>query len=316
MSKNKTYRNKKQIKFADTASPGFIFRINPRLLDDAIKNNWINDLAFYYHLKQRFTNGEIYIWGDTHSRLAKIYNTSAKTIYRRFKTLKRQGLIIPAPDRYLLKGNPKHSYRKVISATEILTIKDIKYLLLSQPIEAAYKRQGKNMRIKQACQQVSQGEKNPRTSKRGKAPSNNKRSELFYASLSCRYIAKILNVSISQAHALRSTWRAMGIIDVRNQDAKRVSNVIMPDFAAKMVDVCEGIDYGHRFNYNQHLCEHQPAKVAFILRPYEFTEIDKAEWKRLNKSVGASKLIAKYRTEVEVEKVHRTFFEQHILKAS
>jgi hypothetical protein len=200
-----------------------------KLIEKAISEKWVRQLAFFHILKSRFNNSCIYNYRSRMNELALSFNISEKTLYNYFRDLRSKELVCDHANNLKLKSiRQLKSWKKTLLEIDLShDLWDVTCLLYAKLIE----RKAQQQSFRESVRRFGRGDRY----KDGLSENP------FHPSLSYRTIAKILNTSENKAFRVVKNLNRLGII----KTAKQKPNLITSDFTAlKSIE-----DYpGYRFN--------------------------------------------------------------------
>jgi len=239
-------------------------RIDVCLLREALENMHVNELAFFYFLKFHFVNGRIYKKNNPINKVATLSGYSERTVFRRFQALKNLNLLSEDKGAYILRSTPRNSKIRLNLNIDI-TPKEIKNLLYLESVKTAARGQVKYQNIKSW---VETGEKYQVKRKPGVT---------FAVSLSNRYAAKLLNITVQTAFVLFQKWEEAGLIVLEKPTPKFVMRCD-PE-AVKFLEN----NYKYRYlSRKTDMWEMAPQKIIFS-DPVITAPITKKRWLRYRK---------------------------------
>ncbi len=155
-------------------------RTSPGLIENAISDKWIRQLAFFHLMKLRFTNSCIYNFRSRMDEISGLFGISTKTFYNHLNILRSKDLIFDHSTNLML-AKIKCRRKSLIEIDENYSLWDVTCLLYAKLIE----RKARQQAFKVSLRRFGRGEK--------------LNSELcenpFHPSLSYRTIAKLLSIS-------------------------------------------------------------------------------------------------------------------------
>jgi len=241
-------------------------RTSISLIENAVREGWIKQLAFYHQMKFRFNNSCIYDYKSRMSEIASQFDISERTFYRYLEILRSKGLICDHANNLKLKSIREFTNRKkaTLIITEGLSLFDITCLLYAKLIE----RKARQMAFMESVRRSGRGDR-----------LNVRLCEIpFRPSLSYRTIAKLLNVSEYKANLVLKNLNQLKIIESK----KRKFRLITEDFTnLKSIEDMPG----YRFNIGSKLFENFGQKHDFLQFPVYLKRYSHKQLKRFNNSI-------------------------------
>ncbi len=274
--------NQKNIFFASGSAS---VNVDRKVIENAITEGFITELAFLVLLKGVYKNSLIYNIRKPKERISQLTGLSVPTVNRYFSRLGFYGLIIPQPYGWKLariKPERKNRFTRN-NSIEINTgtnVSKVKRLLFAKVLENEAKSQALIEGLYQFhrygidASQRNEGIK--------------KLSEPLHASLSVRYIAKVLNISLTTAMNLIEMLNAEGVLRTWKQRPAFIFADCSADVLAHLAD-----SYGYKYVENKALYKIDPATHYFPLSTYKAKPIDFKRYKNLMKNPAIKKIDAK-----------------------
>ncbi|HUS87499.1 MAG TPA: hypothetical protein VMW76_09680 [Bacteroidales bacterium] len=167
-------------------------RVSIRLLEKAVQERWIRQLAFYYMVKSHYVNSCIFNYKNRMNELADKFNLSAKSVYNYLKELRKYGLLYDHENNLIFKStarikhlNKERYIKCIITIKSDHTIKDVECLLFAKILE----QQAKKSAFAESLRRF----------RRGDRLKDELRASPFKPSFSIRTVAKLLNISENKA---------------------------------------------------------------------------------------------------------------------
>jgi hypothetical protein len=233
-----------------------------KLIDKAMRNDWIKQLGFYHLLKLRFINGCIYNYRSRKKELAGMFDISINTLNSYLKKLKEEGLIVDHSDNLKLKSLRdfnKRGKKCIILISYSHSLVDVVCLLYGKVIE----RRGKQQAFVESARRFGRGDKlnsglceNP-----------------FHPSLSYRTIAKLINVSEYKAFNVINILNRLEVIRTLKQKPKLISRDYFDLHSVEDLP-------GYRFIIGKRLYKQYGNRIEFLQFPIYLPHITNDQYKR------------------------------------
>jgi hypothetical protein len=220
-----------------------------KLIERAVSEKWIKQLAFYHLLKFRFNNSCIYNYRSRMDELASQLNISTKTLYNYLNLLRSKDMICDHANNLKLKSirDFKISRKKsVLLISDKHKLFDVTCLLYGKLIEQKAKQQA----FAESVRRFGRGDR----FKSGLCENP------FRPSLSYRTIAKLLNISESKAFRVIHNLNRLDVIRIVKQKPQLISK----SFSA--LNYIEDMP-GYRFNIGNRLFEQYGNRIDFLQYP-------------------------------------------------
>jgi len=222
-------------------------RASMQLINCAVLEGWIRQLAFYHLLKARFNNGCIYSYKSRMDEIAKSFSISTKTLYNYLNFLRSKELIYDHANNIKLKSirDFKAGRKKcIILINRDHNLFDVTCLLYCKLIEQKARQQA----FMESVRRFGRGDRfNSR-------PCENP----FLPSLSYRTIAKVINVSEYKAFNIVRNLNRLGVIGSQKQKPQLITKYFtnlhsvedLPGYRFNIGDILYE-QYGNRIEFNQ-----------------------------------------------------------------
>lgn len=234
-----------------------------KLIEKAVSESWIRQLAFYHLLKFQFNNGCIYSYKSRMDEIASVLNISTKTLYNYLNFLRSKELICDHAKNLKLKSirNFKTNRKKsVFLINKNNNLFDVTCLLYSKLIE----RKAKQQAFAESVRRFGRGDR----FKSGLCENP------FRPSMSYRTIAKLLNISESKAFRVIENLNSMEVIKTTKQKPKMIKeNVTGLKFYIEDLP-------GYRFEIGNKLFELFGCKHDFVQFPVYLKNITIRQYKK------------------------------------
>lgn len=237
-------------------------RTSIKLIERAVSENWIRQLAFYHLLKLRYNNGCIYRYKSRMDEIAEDLHISTKTLYNYLNQLKSKGLICDHANNLKLKSIKDFRTKRKKSAIRFYvdhTLFDITCLLYSKLIE----RKARQQAFAESVRRFGRGDR----FKSGLSENP------FQPSLSYRNIAKLLNISESKAFRVIDNLNRLQVVRTTKQKPRLLSN----NFSE--LSCIEDMP-GYRFNIGNRLFEVFGIRFEFLHYPIYIKKITIRQYKK------------------------------------
>lgn len=237
-------------------------RTSIKLIERAISENWIRQLAFYHLLKFRFNNSCIYNYRSRMNEIARSLNISTKTLYNYLNFLRSKKLVCDHANNLKLKSirdfrtNRKKS---VLLINKDNNLFDVTCLLYSKLIE----RKARQQAFAESVRRFGRGDR----FKSGLSENP------FRPSLSYRNIAKLLNISESKAFRVIDNLNRLQVVRTTKQKPRLLSN----NFSE--LSCIEDMP-GYRFNIGNRLFEVFGIRFEFLHYPIYIKKITIRQYKK------------------------------------
>jgi hypothetical protein len=244
-----------------------ITRTSLKLIDKAINEGWLKQLAFYHLLKFRFNNSCLYNYRSRMDELAKMFDICPKTLYSYFKVLRSKNLIFDHSNNLVLTSIGKFCIDRKCSILiqEDYSLSDIVALLYGKLIE---RKAGK----------LSFGELIKKMKGADVEKSNNceKRPLSSLVKMSNRLIANVLKVSEFKSFKVIKCLEMLKVIIVHKQPPILIKN--------NFTDLVSVEDFpGYRFNIGTRLYSRAASEIEFLQFPVVIKPLTLKLYKRLKK---------------------------------
>jgi hypothetical protein len=239
-------------------------RTSIRLIQSAVSEGWIKQLAFYHLLKYNFNNSCIYAYRSRMNELAAQFDISTKTLYNYLNFLRTKNLIYDHSINLKLKSIREYKARRmkaILLMDDSHDLFDISCLLYAKLIEKKIQQMAFMESVKTANKR-----KSPRMEGGDDKFDNGLCGSPFHPSLSYRRLAKLLNCSECKSFKIVSNLNKL-------QKAKLISK----DF--KALNLIEDFP-GHRFNLGNNLFELNANKIELLQYPVYLKRVSYKQQKR------------------------------------
>jgi hypothetical protein len=234
-----------------------------QLIECAVFEGWIKQLAFYHLLKFRFINGCIYSYKSRMDEIASSFNISPKTFYNYLKILRSKGLICDHTDNLKLRSihDFKTNRKKcVLVMKENHSLFDITCLLYAKLIE----RKARQQAFRESLRRFGRGDRFI----------SETRGNPFLPSLSFRTLAKLLKISENKAYRVIKNLNRLEVLKTEKQKPKLLKENL------------KGLKYyvedlpGYRFEIGNRLFELYGCKHDFLQFPVHLKKITIRQYKK------------------------------------
>jgi hypothetical protein len=249
----------------------FIYRrTSIQLIESAIHEGWIKQLAFYHLLKLRYNNSCIYNHKSRMDEIAYQFDLSTKTLYKYFNLLRSKELVldhhknlkIKSIRQFLRKRN-----KRLLWLKDSYNIFDITCLLYCKIIERQARKQAFMVSLRNY-----EKRRNGRDDRIFYEPCENP----FLPSLSYRTISKLIKVSECKAFKIINNLINLGVLKSERQKPQ----IISKNF--KLLNTIK--DYpGYRFNIGNNLYEQYGNRIEFLQCPIFLQNISYNQYKKFHK---------------------------------
>jgi hypothetical protein len=243
--------------FRDTTSAR---RTSIKLIERAVREKWIKELAFYHLMKYHFNNSCVYAYRSRMDELAAQFDVSTKTLYNYLNLLRSKDLINDHSHNLKIKSIRQFETMKVLLNIEAdYNLFDISCLLYNKLIE----RKAKQQAFAESVRRFGRGDRyNSR-------PCENP----FRPSLSYRSIAKLLNISECKAFKIIQNLNRLGVIRTNKQK---------PVLRSKNFSNLKSIEDlpGYRFNIGTKLFELYGMQFEFLQYPVTLKKITSHQYNK------------------------------------
>jgi len=238
-------------------------KVSIKLIEKAIKEKWIRQLAFYHILKYEFNNGCIYDYRHRMKEIADRLNISEKTFYNYLNHLRAKDLVCDHANNLKIKSIRAYSGRikTTIYMDDNNTLWDVSCLLYGKVIE----KKARAMAFKESLRRFGRGEQ----FKRGLIENS------FRPSLSFRTIAKIINCSEYKAVKVVKTLIRLRVIETEKQRPELISEGLP---GLKALDELPG----YRFNFKGNMYQQFGNLFSFLQFPVSLQRITIKQYKKYN----------------------------------
>jgi DNA-binding transcriptional regulator YhcF (GntR family) len=182
-----------------------------KLIETAVSEKWIRQLAFYHLMKFHFNNSCIYNYRSRMKELADNFHISEKTLYNYLKVLRSKELIYDhANNLKLISIRQLKSWKKTLIDIDLNhDLWDVTCLLYAKLIEKRIKQQA----FRESVRRFGRGDRY-----------KDRLSEIpFQPSISYRSIAKLLDISKNQAVKVVKNLNRLGIIKTIKQKPQLIA---------------------------------------------------------------------------------------------
>ena len=223
-------------------------KVSIKLIERAIFEKWIRQLAFYHSLKNEFDNSCIYNYRNRMKEIADRLNISEKTFYNYLNFLRSMDLVYDHSGNLVFRSiKPFLSrFKTVIYLDDSYTLFDVSCCLYGKILE----QRGRRIAFMESVKRAGKGD----GYKRGFCENQ------FRPSLSFRTIAKILNCSEYKAFKVIQTLNRLQVIRTEKQKPQLLSN--------NFNDLGSIEDFpGYRFNIKNRLFQQFGNLIEFLQFP-------------------------------------------------
>jgi hypothetical protein len=241
-----------------------------KLIKAAISEKWIRPLALFHALKFRYVNSCVYSYKGRFRTISGELGVSIKTLYSYVKILRSNRLIYDHKNNLMLKSFRliRHEYgglwkKCTIIIPDIYDLFDVECLLYAKILEDRARKQAFRESVRQYR----------RRDWRIRGLSENS----FYASLSYRTIANILNLSKNKTIKVIKNLNRMEVI--RSQ--KQKPELIMRNASQLNINLLDDFP-GRRFMLDGNIFEQYGLKHEFIQFPITLKRITLNQYIKLN----------------------------------
>ena len=243
--------------FRDTTSAR---RTSIKLIERAVRENWIKELAFYHLMKYHFNNSCVYDYRSRMNELAAQFDISTKTLYNYLNLLRSKDLISDHSHNLKIKSIRHFETTKVLLNIEAdYNLFDLSCLLYNKLIE----RKAKQQAFAESVRRFGAGDRyNSR-------PCENP----FRPSLSYRSVAKLLFISECKAFKIIQNLNRLGVIRTNKQK---------PVLRSKNFSNLKSIEDlpGYRFNIGTKLFELYGMQFEFLQYPVTLKKITSHQYNK------------------------------------
>jgi hypothetical protein len=235
-------------------------RTSIELIETAINEGWIKQLAFYHLLKNQFNNGCIYRYRSRMDEIAELLGISTKTLYNHLNFLRSKNLIVDHCRNIKIKSVREFTSRKkaTIQLKNNENLFDVTCRLYAKIIEKKARQQA----YKESVRRFGKSDRNIM-----KLCANP-----FRPSFSFRNIAKLLKISEYKAVKVMGNLNRLGIISIEKQKPKLISeNFTALDYVVDLP--------GYRFNIGNKCFEVWGNRIDFLEYPVYLTRITIQQFK-------------------------------------
>lgn len=242
-------------------------RTSTRLIEKAIQERWIKQLAFYHMLKLRFSNSCIYDYKSRMAEVAAEFNISTKTLYTYVAILRSKDMVFDRDNNLILRSirdfGTKRNVARIL-ATNKNSLKEIKCMLDAKILE----QQAKKQAYMEGLRRFEKGDQfKDRLGENSYSPS-----------MSYRTIAKVLHCSEKKAFDVVMTLNKLEIIKSTKQKPILISRT-----AGGLEHYSENLPGGYRYSIGSHLYEQYGCRQTFLQFPIRLKKMSIKEYKRLDK---------------------------------
>ena len=235
-------------------------RTSIRLIEKAVSEKWIRQLAFYHLLKFQFNNSCVYNYRSRMKEIAATLNISEKTLYNYFKELRSKELICDhASNLKVISIRGLKSWKKtIIDINSEHNLFDVTCLLYAKLIERKVSRQA----FRESVRRFGRGDRFI----------NGLSENPFRPSLSYRTIAKLINASEYKAFMVVKNLNRLGVIKTTRQK---------PEYLCEHFTALKSIEDfpGYRFTLNDCLFEVFGNRIELIQFPEYLKRISIKQYK-------------------------------------
>jgi hypothetical protein len=219
-----------------------------KLIETAIKESWIRQLAFYHLLKFKFNNSCFYNYKSRMKVIADQLNISEKTLYNYLNFLRSKDLVYDHSGNLILKSIRPFLGRSktVIYLDDSFSLWDVSCCLYAKIME----QRASQIAFKESVRKFGRADRDKRELS-GKP---------YHISLSYRNIAKLLNVSEFKAFKIVQNLNRLNVL----RSLKQPPELIARGFTA----IYSVSDYpGYLFNIEDRLFRQFGNKIDFVQFP-------------------------------------------------
>lgn len=298
-SNKKSCDNQKNI-FLSSGSASV--NVDPDVITKAMDKGFTTELAFLILLKGVYKNSRIYNVRKPKERIAQLTGLSVPTVNRYFNKLGFYGLITPQPFGWQLatiKPNRRNRHKRNNYSIDIdfgANVSKIKRLLFAKVLE----NKAKSQALIESLYQFHRKGIDARQRNEGLNT-----SEPLRGTMSTRYIAKLLNISVTTAMKLVEMLNSDGVLRTLKPQPEYMFTGCGPEVLAHLMD-----SYGYKYVRNKSLYKIDPAVHYFPESDYKARPIDYKRHKRLMKNPGMQKinyriyqLVVNQHTQSKVEQI-------------
>jgi len=252
----------------NSKQPGLNRRTSLKLIDQAINEGWLKQLAFYHLLKFRFKSSCIYDYKSRMNELSGMFDICPKTLYSYLNILRYKNLVYDHSNNLIIKSIREFSVNRkcTILIEEDYTLNDIVCLLYGKLIERKARKQAFGELIK------SMGGTDKQRSKFCERSPHDSLVTLSY-----RLIAKVLKVSEFKSFKVLKNLVRLGVIKIHKQPPIYL-NVNFTE-----LEYVEDLP-GHRFNIGNKLYAMYGSEIEFLQFPILLKPMTLKVYKRLKNS--------------------------------
>lgn len=248
-------------------------RTSIRLIERAVREGWIKQLAFYHLMKYTFNNSCIYAYRSRMNELAAQFGISTKTLYNYLNFLRSKDLISDHANNLKVKSIRMFRSRRkkiMLFIDDNQSLFDIGCLLYAKLIEKKVQQMAFMESVKATNKSFR---KSLRRSGGGDRFDDGPRESPFHPSISYRALAKVLNCSECKSFKIIKNLNRLQVIRSEKQKAKLISR----DFRA--LDIIEDFP-GHRFNIGSNLFELNANRIELLQYPAYIKKVSYKQQKR------------------------------------
>ena len=242
-------------------------RTSLKLIDKAINEGWLKQLAFYHLLKFRFNNSCLYDYRSRMSELAEMFGICPKTLYNYLKVLRSKKMVYDHCGNLVLSSIGKFCIDRKCSilVDENYSLNDIVCLLYGKVIE----RKAGKLSFGELIKKMK-GADNEKSNVCEKPPLSS------LVSMSNRLIANLLKVSQFKAFKVVKNLERLKVIKVHKQPPILIKN--------NFTDLVSIEDLpGYRFNIGTCLYSIASSEIEFLQFPVVIKPLTLRLYKRLKK---------------------------------
>lgn len=234
-------------------------RANIKLIQKAVNEKWIRQLAFFHILKARFNNSCIYDYRSRMKELSEGLGISEKTLYNYFKALRAKDLVYDHSSNLMLRSVNTGFKKTIIDISDSSSLFDVVCLLYGKILE-------KKARSQAFLESI-------RRFKRGDRINSILCENPFLPSMSYRTVANILKINEKTAFKVVKNLDTLKIIKATRQKPVLISKGFFDLDSIK--------DFpGYRFNLKNCLFEVYGNKIEFLRYPVYLKKITIQQYKK------------------------------------
>jgi DNA-binding transcriptional regulator YhcF (GntR family) len=251
------------------------------LIRKASQDGFINELAFFYKIKTKFTNSRVYNLRSPIARMAEAAKISRQSVYSYLSKLEALGLVVKHESHWQFISTRQSSRKCQILPTADSTIAEIKNLMFAKLLESEAKHQAFVFALRHFLSDRRNSDKS--------TP-----DEPFKFRFSVRATAKLLNVSVNTAQKTLKALRSASVIESNNAAPEfemRCNREDLPHFED---------NFGYRFHSKGKLFKIDPAAHRFNQFKVEPKQITLQRYNRVIKDFKVRRIVNSIRTEIEL----------------